>query len=279
MMSLVDGQPVSGVPLDDRGLQYGEGLFETILVDAGQPLAWDLHTARLARGCQALGLPKPPLADLHQDALQLVGTQDGPGVLKLMLTTRGGERGYARPAPVAWRRIVSLTPAPAWPAEEYEQGIAVRWCRQLWSPMPRLAGIKHLNRLTQVLARAEWHDPGIAEGLLRDPSGAVIGATMSNLFLVRDGVLFTPAIGACGIAGTLRARILACAGDLGIPVRETVLTVLDCHRADELLLCNAVRGVRPIRRLGRQSFGPGPVTRILQEAMVGPWPQPAGATA
>lgn len=279
MMSLVDGQPVSGVPLDDRGLQYGEGLFETILVDAGEPLAWDLHTARLARGCQALGLPKPPLADLHQDALQLVGTQDGPGVLKLMLTTRGGERGYARPAPVAWRRIVSLTPAPAWPAEEYEQGIAVRWCRQLWSPMPRLAGIKHLNRLTQVLARAEWHDPGIAEGLLRDPSGAVIGATMSNLFLVRDGVLFTPEIRGCGIAGTLRARILERAGELGILVRESVLAVADCYRADELLLCNAVRGIRPIRLLGRHSFVAGRVTRALQGAVAGPWPRPAGAAA
>ena len=279
MLSLVDGQPASGVPLDDRGLQYGEGLFETVLVDAGEPLAWDLHMARLAQGCSALGLPAPPLAALHQDALHLCRAQEEPAVLKLMLTVRGTGRGYARPQPVAWRRIVQRAPAPDWPMADYQGGITVRWCRQLWFPEPRLAGIKHLNRLTQVLARAEWDDSGIAEGLLRDPAGAVIGGTMSNLFLVRDGVLVTPEIRSCGIAGTLRARILARAGELGIPVRESVLAVADCHRADELLLCNAVRGIRPIRLLGRQSFVAGPVTRALQYAVAGPWPRPAGATA
>ncbi|HXF07167.1 MAG: aminodeoxychorismate lyase [Pseudomonadota bacterium] len=279
MLSLVDGQSASCVPLDDRGLQYGEGLFETVLVDAGEPLAWNLHMARLAQGCRALGLPDPPLAALHQDALQLCGALDGPAVLKLTLTVQGAGRGYARPPSVTWRRIVHITPAPDWPAADYQRGIRVRWCRQLWFPEPRLAGIKHLNRLTQVLARAEWDDSDIAEGLLRDPSGAVIGGTMSNLFLVRDGVLFTPVIRNCGIKGTLRARILACAGELGIPVRESVLAVADCHRADELLLCNAVRGIRPIRMLGRQSFDVGRVTQALQRAIAGPWPRPTGAVA
>lgn len=275
MLSLVDGEPATEVPLDDRGLQYGEGVFETLLVDAGEPLAWDLHMARMTRGCQALGLPDPPLAALRRDALGLCGAQDGPAVLKLTLTVQGAGRGYARPASVAWRRIARVAPVPDWPAADYAHGIRVRWCRQLWFPEPGLAGIKHLNCMTQVLARAEWDDPGIAEGLLRDPAGAVIGGTMSNLFAVCNETLLTPLIRNCGMAGTLRARIMACAGELGIPLRETMLSATDCHRADELLLCNAVRGIRPIRILGRQSFPAGPVTRTLQAAIAGPWPRPA----
>lgn len=98
---------------------------------------------------------------------------------------------------------------------------------------------------------------------------------MSNLFAVCNETLLTPLIRNCGMAGTLRARIMACAGELGIPLRETMLSATDCHRADELLLCNAVRGIRPIRILGRQSFSAGSVTRALQAAIAGPWPRPA----
>ncbi len=274
MLIWVDGRPQDAVPVADRGLQYGDGLFETVLIDQGRALAWDQHLERLRRGCRALRLPDPPIAALEADRDGLCAIGPTQAVLKIILTVGGEGRGYARPQLHTWRRILYLAPAPQWPFTEYRDGIRVRWCRQLWSPDRDLAGIKHLNRLTQVRARAEWDDPQIAEGLLRDPDGSVIGGTMSNLFVVRDGELLTPGLSHCGVAGTMRARVMAAAIDQGLLVRETVLTVMDCLQADELCLCNAVRGIRPVRQLGARSFAAGPVTRVLQRAIGSPWPVP-----
>ena len=274
MLTWVDGHPQDAVPVTDRGLQYGDGLFETVLIDRGQALAWDLHLARLRRGCRALRLPEPPIAALEADRDGLRARGPARAVLKIILTAGGAGRGYARPQPPAWRRILSLAPAPEWPLAEYRDGIRVRWCRQLWFPDPALAGIKHLNRLTQVRARAEWDDPQIAEGLIRDVNGSVIGGTMSNLFVVRDGALLTPGLPHCGVAGTMRARIMTAVAAQGLPVREMALSVMDCLQADELFVCNAVRGIRPIRQLGARSFAAGPVTRALQHEIGPPWPTP-----
>ncbi|HBG32017.1 MAG TPA: aminodeoxychorismate lyase [Gammaproteobacteria bacterium] len=277
MLSWVNGRPQDAVPVTDRGLSYGDGLFETILVASGQALGWALHMDRLARGCSALGLPPPPIDGLNADRAGLCAIGPDPAVLKIILTVGGTARGYARPDPFAWRRIVSLMPAPAWLRDDYESGIRVRWCRQLWFSDPDLAGIKHLNRLPQVRARAEWTDAGIAEGLMRDPEGRVIGGTMSNLFVIKDAVLATPNLTQCGIAGTMRARIMAIAHRLGWTVEETALSVMDCYRADELFVCNAVRGIRPIRQLESRMFRPGPVTRALQREFGFPWPIPEDA--
>lgn len=274
MLTWVDGHPQEAVPAADRGLQYGDGLFETVLIDQGRALAWDQHLERLRRGCRALRLPEPPIAALEADRDGLCAIGPTQAVLKIILTVGGEGRGYARPPLHAWRRVLSLMPAPGWPLAEYRDGIQVRWCRQLWFPDPGLAGIKHLNRLTQVRAQAEWDDPQIAEGLLRDPDGSVIGGTMSNLFMVRDGMLLTPGLSHCGVTGTMRARVMVAAIAQGRSVRETALSVTDCLQADELFLCNAVRGIRPIRQLGARSLTAGPVTRALQRAIGSPWPAP-----
>jgi 4-amino-4-deoxychorismate lyase len=273
-LTWVDGQPQDAVPVTDRGLHYGDGLFETVLIDRGRAPAWEWHLERLSRGCRVLRLPAPPIAALEADRDGLCALGPSQAVLKIILTVGGEGRGYARPRPCAWRRILSLMPAPEWPLAEYRAGIRVRWCRQLWFPDPTLSGIKHLNRLTQVRARAEWDDPHIAEGLLRDPEGNVVGGTMSNLFVVRDGVLLTPDLARCGVTGTLRAQVMAIAAAQGRPVRETTLSIQDCLEADELFLCNAIRGIRPIRALGARSFRAGTMTRMLQGQIGPPWPSP-----
>lgn len=274
MLIWVDGQPQDTVPVTDRGLQYGDGLFETVLIDRGQALGWDQHLARVRRGCRALRLPEPPIAALEADRDDLCTRGPAQAVLKIILTAGGAGRGYVRPQPPTWRRILSLAPAPDWPLAEYRDGIRARWCRQLWFPDPTLSGIKHLNRLTQVRARAEWDDPQIDEGLLRDPEGNVVGGTMSNLFVVHDGALLTPGLWHCGVAGTMRARVMRIAAVQGLSVRETALSVTDCLQANELFVCNAVRGIRPIRQLGARFFAAGPVTRALQREIGLPWPTP-----
>jgi len=150
-------------------------------------------------------------------------------------------------------------------AQRPDDGIVVRLCDTPLGLNPRLAGLKHLNRLEQVLASAEWNDPAIAEGLMSSVDGRIICATAANVFLVRDGVLVTPATRDCGVAGVMRGVVLAAARELAITTEVTDVRAEDLERADEVFLTNAITGVRPVGEiLGvRRYAAPGEVTRAL----------------
>ena len=259
--TLVNGEPRDSIASADRGLAYGDGVFETLLLDAGEPVWWDAHLRRLRRGCDALDIACPDARLLREEATRV--TRDaGRGVLKLTVTRGVSLRGYAAPAGLQPTRIVSLSPWTGITAASVEQGIQVRWCRTMLALQPQLAGIKHLNRLEQVLARREWNDPEIAEGLLCDSEGRVIAATAANLFLVRDGRLATPALTRCGVEGICRDWILQQAAvDVRDIARDAVL------EADELFLCSSLRGILPVARLDGLRHSPGPMTRQLQHAL------------
>lgn len=295
------GASMSHIGIGDRGFNYGDGLFETMLVAEGEPVWWDAHYARLHRGCAALRIACPASATLLAQAREFVvamlrgSAEDAPQVLsivrgepvepeprgpgstslsrtgagvraksensllrvalKLVLTRGIGGRGYAPPRDaeptIAWTLHHAPTPVRG--------GIAVRWCDLRLAQQPALAGFKHLNRLENVLARGEWDDPALAEGLLRDTDGHVIGATAANLFAVRDGTLFTPRLHRCGIAGVTRAWVMT---------RETVveadLATDDIESADELFLTSSLRGILPVARLGGREWTVGPMIRRLQ---------------
>jgi 4-amino-4-deoxychorismate lyase len=259
-LALIDGQPAA-LPLDDRGLAYGDGLFETVLLFRGRPVWWDAHLERLARGAAALGIAAPDRRVWQDDLAALLA---GPAplaerqVLKLILTRGSSGRGYAPDRSAAARRIVQLLPAPADRPDWRRDGIVLRWCALRLAEQPRLAGLKHLNRLEQVLARAEWDDPAIAEGLLCRQDGQPVSATAANLFVVAGRRLLTPPVDRCGVAGVCRRFLLAqpeaseCELD-----RQAVL------QADELFLCNSLRGILPVARLGERVFSRGPFTRAL----------------
>ncbi|MFA5684783.1 MAG: aminodeoxychorismate lyase [Lysobacteraceae bacterium] len=262
--ALVDGLPADSLPLDDRGLAYGDGLFETMLIHRRQAVWWPPHLARLAEGAQRLGIAMPDAAVWAADRDALLDTlaADEGAVLKLVLTRGGGARGYA-PAPDApARRLVSLHPAPVVPAAWRTEGITLFECRTRLARQPLLAGIKHLNRLEQVLARAEWRNPAIAEGLLRDTDGRVIAATAANLFLHRDGRWLTPALRDCGVAGICRAFLLAASDAQEGDISQEML-----HGADEVFVCNSVRGILPVTRLGERRWPVGPATRALSRQL------------
>lgn len=255
----VDGQPVDVVSAQDRGLAYGDGLFETIRFVTGQAPLWSLHVTRLRRSCARLRLSMPGPAALWHEAQTFAGNDDC--VIKLLLT-RGDGRGYAVDADATSRRVLSRHPLPVTAAEAYAEGVRLRWCRLRLSAQPLLAGMKHLNRLENVLARSEWRDRRIHEGLLCDGDGQVICATAANLFIVHDGRLLTPKLDRCGVAGVARAWILRRARRF-MPVLETALHRDRVLAADEIFLSNAVRGIVPVARLGERHFTVGPVTRRL----------------
>jgi len=246
--SLVDGEPDLGLPITDRGLNYGDGLFETLLVRGGRPCQWPRHRRRLELGGRRLGLVLPP-AELLAEEASLLTRGIADGVLKILITRGDGGRGY-RPMPgAAPRRVLTLHPVPDYPAGWYREGVALRRCATPATHNPALAGIKHLNRLDSVLARAEWDDPAIAEGLMSGPDGALIGGTMTNLFLWDGSRLSTPAVDCCGIAGTVRELALEIASDLGISCAQERVSPTDLARARGLFLTNSVAGVWPVRQL------------------------------
>ena len=258
-MRLVDGAPADTVSADDRGLAYGDGLFETIRFVAGVAPLWARHMRRLAHGCERLRLPPPDPGRLLQESLHVC---EGlvQAVVRITLTRGIGERGYAMPAAPRCTRIVASFPLPAMAAAAYADGIRLHLCDTRLSEQPRLAGLKHLNRLEQVMARAEWSNPAVAEGLLCDTHGRAISAVSANLFAVVDGVPVTPSLERCGVAGVARAEVLA-----ALPrARVRDLPLDECLRASELFLSSSVRGILPVQAAGDNVYGPGPVTRAMQ---------------
>jgi 4-amino-4-deoxychorismate lyase len=262
MLSWVDGRPATDLPLSDRGLAYGDGLFETIAVRGGRAALLSRHLARLSEGAQRLSI------DLDLPALQTelaaFFAELGEGVAKLMVTRGDGLRGYAPLRPSSARRILLGNPLPSYPAGNAEQGVRLFPCVTRLAEQPLLAGLKHLNRLEQVLARGEWQDAAFAEGLMRDVSGRVIEGVFSNLFLVKDGVLLTADLSRCGVAGVMRAEVLAQVERQGIALQVRDISFDELLAADEVFVCNSLYGIWPVRELAASVWPTGPLTRKLQ---------------
>jgi 4-amino-4-deoxychorismate lyase len=258
---LVNGVEAGAVAADDRGLQYGDGLFETMAARGGRIRAFPLHMARLAAGCAQLGIPMPAPSLLEAECLRVLDDL-GSGVVKLVVTRGTGPRGYRPPREPTVTRIVTAsalrTTAPG-------EGLVVRVCETRLARNARLAGIKHLNRLEQVLACSEWDDVGIAEGLMLATDDRVIGATAANLFLVRHGRLYTPEIRDCGVAGVMRQQVLNLAKTLELAVEIGDFGLAELRAADEIFLTNALRGIRPVIEVdGEGSWPQGELTRTLR---------------
>lgn len=255
MSVLVNGQYCDQIPVSDRGLQYGDGLFETLAVINGSPRLWERHMARLTRGEEVLGLPHSDKSLLRDEADRLCQQADR-GVLKIILTRGSGGRGYRPPANPDPRRILSLHAWPDYPQAWFEEGVRLRLCETRWSSNRRLAGVKHLNRLEQVLARNEWQDPQIAEGVMCDEQDNAISATQGNLFLLSGGGLLTPNLEQAGIAGVMRELVIQAARSLDIPVKMAPIPLDSLQSADALFITNAILGLCPVRQFEAQCYDP-----------------------
>lgn len=263
-MILVNGKPGSSVGVSDRGLQYGDGLFETLAVDRGQVLCQNRHLARLASGCHSLEIPVPDEGALGND-LTTVTKGVARGVVKIIVTRGTSARGYRAAANPTPTRIVSSHPWPPFPVGNRAEGVALRVCRTRLSINLRLAGLKHLNRLEQVLAVNEIDDPKVSEGLMLDTDGAVVEGTMSNLFYVEGGRLMTPDLSRCGVHGIIRAEILDWArSHLDTPVGQTRVGPETLLKADECFICNSLIGIWPVRTIDGREIPLGPVTQSIQ---------------
>ncbi len=250
---LVDGMPATqGWPLD-RGLQYGDGLFETMVVRGGRIRFEALHRARLEEGCRRLAIAADQ-DEIWGESRGLAARQ-GDALLKLLLT-RGDAvaRGYTPDGGERPRRILSVFPAPL--DGELPDLVRVQSLSHTLGENPRLAGLKHCNRLEQVLARQALRGTGAFEGLMASSSGLLISGTMSNVFVELDGELVTPALDRCGIAGVMRAVVLREARCAQLPLRAAALPFDALERVTGLALSNARLGLLNVHELdGRKLPG------------------------
>jgi len=263
---LVNGVEGAGIAPDDRGLQFGDGLFETMAAVDGRIRHLALHLARLLEGCNRLGIPLPSVDSIVADCdhvLEGLGTAS----VKLTVTRGSSSRGYAPPDEPSITRIVTAASSHAH-EHDAQRPLTVALCRSRLALNEQLAGIKHLNRLEQVLAAAELRDLQAEEGLMQAMDGRLICATAANLFLVCGGRLMTPAIRDCGVAGVMRHVVLRTADELGMPCVVGDLEVGDLAAAEDMFLTNAVRGLRSVRTvLGIGEFSAGEVTARLRERL------------
>jgi len=262
LAALVNGEESPSVSVLDRGLHFGDGIFETIAIKEGAPLLWSRHLSRLQIGASRLGITLPSGSVLANWTAQVCRDRES-AVLKLIVTRGIGGRGY-RSVSTTSTVLVLVYAWPDYPASA-RNGVRVRFCDSPLAHQPLLAGMKHLNRLEQVLARAEWGEE-FAEGLMLDPAGYVIEGTMSNVFVVIGEELRTPGLTDCGVEGVMRGLVLDTAR-AWLPVRVMPIEREDVMRAEELFLTNSLIGVWPITELASRKMEVGPITRRLQATL------------
>lgn len=268
----INGQPQSALPAEDRGLAYGDGLFETMRVERGTIPFWSLHRQRLLAGCERLRIELSAQrldAELQLVLSSLAATGPARRVVKLVVTRGQGGRGYMPAAGLAATTVFLLSALETEPNLN-SAGVSALVCAHRLPDNAALAGIKHLNRLDQVLAAMEWRDGGWQEGLLLDNRGFLVEACSRNLFLVKGSKVLTPSLTCAGVAGILRGQIIVShAPALGLGIEEAALSVEDLLRADEAFLGNSVTGIWPLRCIGdasgwRATLKSGRIARELQ---------------
>jgi len=264
---MINGVLTDQLTVADRGFQYGDGVFETLLADNGKLQYWVEHMRRLAKGCQRLQIPVPDASLLQREVNQLLDSTLTRQVIKIVITRGSGQRGYQTPNPVRPTRVLMRTDAPHVPVNYLAEGVRLNVCQARLANNPVLAGIKHLNRLEQILARAEWNDPDITDGIMLNTSQHVIETTAANLFWVTQNQLFTPDLSQCGVEGIVRQQIIELAKVLQIPCTIGQFTIEEMMIADEIFITNCVRRIWPVRQIEQRTWSVGKHTRQFMSVL------------
>ena len=278
---MINGVISDQVSVLDRGLHYGDGVFETFVAINDQLQHWDAHMQRLTMGCKRLKIPTPDANLLLKETQELLATQNNSSetsdrststklvkknVVKIVVTRGVGARGYKPPTTTQVTRIVAAYPFPDYPERYYSEGVKLAVCETQLSCNPLLAGIKHLNRLEQVMAQDEWEDSAIVDGIMLNSDQHIIECTMSNIYWVTNNQLYTPDLSNCGVEGVTRANILKLAEELQLSITIGYFCMKDLLAADEVMISNSVFGVWPIRAIDQHNKQIGPVTlEIMQK--------------
>jgi 4-amino-4-deoxychorismate lyase len=250
---LINGSFDATISPFDRGFAYGDGVFRTLVVRDGLPESWPQHYQKLVADCAVINIVCPS-AELLMSDLQQLFLLDEVAVAKIIITRGEGNRGYTPPPITAPMRVVTKSAMPEYPEERFNIGVNLHVCETRLALQPKLAGIKHLNRLENVLARMEWSNPDIAEGILLDTQDNVIECTAANIFARFGDTLITPSLAQCGVAGITRQRIIERAHTLSLKTSVETFNLEKLFAADEVIICNSIYGAWQVRKIDEKTI-------------------------
>ncbi len=263
---LINGNKDGSLSPLDRGFAYGDGIFRTLAIQDGIPQHWQQHYAKLVRDCNVLGIVCPSANVLLGDIEKLFkGCK--LAVAKIVVTRGEGARGYSMPSLAQPNRVVIKSDYPKFPQSHFDHGVRLYPCKTRIGHQPQLAGIKHLNRLENVLARAEWSDSSFADGLLLDMYENAIECTMSNVFVRYGQTLCTPDLSRCGVAGVTRQRLIELAPSLGYTVEVVNIPLTTLLKADEIMIANSLFGVWQVLEIGDKQWKTQPLAAQIRKKL------------
>ncbi len=251
---LINGSFNGAISALDRGFTYGDGVFRTLKVVHGLPEHWPAHYQKLVKDCSAIGIVCPSADEFINDFEQLFSIEELVAVAKIIITRGEGARGYNPPAITNPTRVMIKSNLPNYPQRQFDEGVMLHLCETRIGHQPKLAGVKHLNRLENVLARMEWHDPEITDGLMLDIANNVIECTAANVFARYGDLLITPQLDQCGVAGVTRNQIMARAHSLDLKTAVETIDLKQLLSADEMIICNSLFGVWQVRQLEQKKW-------------------------
>ncbi len=262
---LINGSFDFAISPFDRGLAYGDGVFRTLVMRNSVPESWPLHYQKLVADCAAINIVCPS-AELLMSDLQQLFLLDDVAVAKIIITRGEGNRGYSPPPITAPLRVVTKSAMPEYPEERFNEGVNLHVCKTRLSLQPKLAGIKHLNRLENVLARMEWNDQAIADGILLDMEGNVIECTAANIFARFGDMLITPSLVQCGVSGITRQRIFELAHTLSLKTSVETFNLEKLFAADEVIICNSIYGAWQVHQIDEKTIKTNGLGANIREA-------------
>ena len=259
---LIDGKKQSKASIFNRNTQFGDGLFETCLVENKKLLFWSNHLERMRLGCDRLKISMIDetlwLSDIRK-AFSLMKIDNC--IVKLVLSRGESLRGYSYKDNI---RPIRITIVSELKKNNQDKGFSLEFCNSGYNSNPKLAGIKHCNRLEQVIARAGIK---VDDGIMLDENENVVSVTQGNIFCIQGNRLITPNLDKCGIEGTRRAVILKIAVDLGFDINIKNLSVAELLRSDEVFISNSIQGVGPVNQIEDFVYSKHKITEIISETL------------
>lgn len=265
-----NGEPADHIEVDERGFQYGDGLFETIAVRNGEPRLWNYHMERLATGCERLRMCVPEQRDLRRqldDAVKDYAPNSSRCLAKLIVSSGVSQRGYGRKTPTDTEVYVGIFESTPVREKYYRDGVDTILCETRLALHSVTAGIKTLNRLEQVLARSECVAHSAFEGFTLDADERVICGTMSNVFIVAEKSVTTPSLARCGVEGVMRRHTIATLKENGVAVTVRDVSRAEFLNSDEVFLSNSQFGILPVRRCGEKVWRSSELTKHIMAMM------------
>ncbi len=258
---LVNGQPARSIPADDRAFLYGDQLFETIAFRAGRAPLWQHHMARLKDSAPRLFMPVPDPELLAAECRLLLGER-GDGVVRISLSRGSGGHAFEPLAEPSLRRVLTRRKWPEHLEEQRKRGLVVHRSPVRLAESSGLAGIKHGNRLEQVLAAEHARRAGVDEALVFATSGELIESIAGNVVLLVDGAALTPILDRAGVAGVGLSWLEQAADGA---ISRARLHAVDIDRAEAILMINSIAGIRPVRMLDERALTIPPLVRRWQQ--------------